>query len=85
MKTMIARAVVIGTLLAAGTANAQWYETYRPHQSMYVFNYEVSAPVGSFSDNYISSTSWRVGAEPAAPNTPGATPAVTTVHEGGAP
>ncbi len=59
MKTMIARAVVIGTLLAAGTANAQWYETYRPHQSMYLFNYEVSNAVGSFSDKFIDATSWR--------------------------
>jgi hypothetical protein len=61
MKTMIARAVVVGALLAAGSAHAQsqWYETYKPHQSLYLFNYEVSSAVGSFSDKFISETSWR--------------------------
>jgi hypothetical protein len=56
---MIARAAVVGALLAAGVAGAQDFATYRPKQSMYILNYEVSAPVGDFHDNYISNTSWR--------------------------
>jgi hypothetical protein len=60
MKNMIARAAVVGTLLAlAGAADAQWYETYRPRESMYIFNYEMSNAVGSFNDKFISETSWR--------------------------
>lgn len=60
MKTMIARVAVIGTLLAlAGAADAQFYETYRPKESIYLFNYEVSSALGSFSDKFISETSWR--------------------------
>lgn len=59
MKTMIARAVVIGALLAAGSAGAQGFETYRPKKSMYILNYEISSTLGSFSDKFISSTSWR--------------------------
>jgi hypothetical protein len=59
MRKMIARAAVIGALFAAGAADAQWYETYKPHESLYMFNYEVSSAVGSFSDDYISETSWR--------------------------
>ncbi len=60
MKNLIARISVIGALLAvAGAADAQWYESYRPHESMYIFNYEVSNAVGSFSDNFVNDTSWR--------------------------
>ncbi len=60
MKNMIARMVVVGALLAvAGAADAQWYETYRPRESIYIFNYEVSNAVGSFSDKFIDETSWR--------------------------
>lgn len=60
MKTMIARVAVIGTLLAVGgAADAQFYETYRPKESIYLFNYEVSSALGSFSDKFISATSWR--------------------------
>ena len=60
MKTMIARVAVIGTLLAvAGAADAQFYETYRPKESIYLFNYEVSNALGTFSDKFISETSWR--------------------------
>jgi hypothetical protein len=59
MKTMIARAAVVGALLAAGAADAQGYTTYRPNESMFIFNYEVSSAVGSFSDDFISDTSWR--------------------------
>lgn len=60
MKTMIARVLVLAALLgAAGAARAQWYETYRPHESMYLFNYEISTGVGSFNDNFISDTSYR--------------------------
>ncbi len=60
MKTMIARVAVIGALLAAaGVADAQYFETYRPKESMYIFNYEVSSALGSFSDKFISETSWR--------------------------
>lgn len=58
MKTMIARAAVIGALLAAGTADAQW-ETYKPRQSMMMFNYEMSTALGSFDDDFVSDTSWR--------------------------
>ena len=58
MKTLIVRAAVVGALLAAGTAEAQ-FETYRPRQSMYIFNYEVSDAIGDFSDNFVSETSWR--------------------------
>ncbi len=57
MKTIL-RIAVIGALLAAGSARAQWYETYKPRESLYLFNYEVSSAVGSFND-YINSTSWR--------------------------
>ena len=59
MKNMIARALVVGALLAAGSANAQWYDTYRPRESLYLFNYEVSSALGSFSDKFVSDTSWR--------------------------
>jgi hypothetical protein len=59
MKTMIARAAVVGALLAASAADAQGYTTYRPNESMFIFNYEVSSAVGSFSDDFISDTSWR--------------------------
>jgi hypothetical protein len=61
MKTMIARAVVVGALLAAGAAEAQGYSysTYRPRESMYMFNYEMSSALGSFSDDFIDETSWR--------------------------
>lgn len=58
MKTVIARVAVVGALLAAGTAHAQW-ESYRPKQSMFMINYEVSSAVGSFSDKFVSDTSWR--------------------------
>jgi hypothetical protein len=56
---MIAGAAVVGALLAAGAAGAQDFASYRPKQSMYVLNYEVSLPVGTFNDNFISNTSWR--------------------------
>jgi hypothetical protein len=59
MNRMVARVVVIGALLAAGSARAQWYESYRPKQSIYLFNYEISTTLGSFSDNFINATSWR--------------------------
>jgi hypothetical protein len=59
MKTNIARAVVVGALLTAGAAQAQGFETYRPRQSLYIFNYEVASGIGSMSDNFVSATSWR--------------------------
>ncbi len=59
MKNMIARALVVGALLAAGSAHAQWYDTYRPRETLYLFNYEVSSALGSFSDKFVSDTSWR--------------------------
>ncbi len=60
MKTMIARVLVVGALLgAAGAAQAQWYESYRPHESIYLFNYEISNALGSFSDNFIDAASYR--------------------------
>lgn len=59
MKTTIARAAVIGVLLAAGVAQAQGYQTYRPRSSMIIFNYEMSTPLGSFSDDFVSDTSFR--------------------------
>ncbi len=60
MKNAIARTVVVATLLAlARAADAQWYETYRPRETMYLFNYEVSNALGSFSDKFVSETSWR--------------------------
>ena len=59
MKSMIARVVVIAALLAAGSARAQWYDTYRPRESIYLFNYEVSNALSSFSDKFIDETSWR--------------------------
>ncbi len=60
MKSMIVRTVVAGALLAlAGGAKAQWYESYRPHESIYIFNYEISSAVGSFSDNFINAASYR--------------------------
>jgi hypothetical protein len=59
MKTSIARAAVISALLAAGAARAETWESYRPKQSLYIFNYEISNTLGSFHDDFISSTSWR--------------------------
>jgi hypothetical protein len=59
MKTTIAGAALAAALLAAGTAHAQGFETYRPRQTMTMFNYEMSQPIGSFSDDYIDETSWR--------------------------
>lgn len=61
MRTIIGRALVVVALLAAGAASAQqeWYETYKPRESMYLFNYEMSTPVGSFKDDFISDWSWR--------------------------
>lgn len=59
MKTMILRAAVVGALLAAGAAQAQGFETYRPRQTMTMFNYEMSAALGSFKDDFVSDTSWR--------------------------
>ena len=58
MKTLIVRVAVLGALLSPLAASAQW-ESYRPRQSMSIFNYEMSAPIGSFKDNYIKNTSWR--------------------------
>ena len=57
MKTMI-RVAVIGALLAAGTARAQSFETYRPRQSLFLINYEMSSALGKFND-FIGETSWR--------------------------
>lgn len=60
MKNMIAKVLVAGALLAAGSAHAQtWYDTYKPRESIYLFNYEVSSALGSFSSDFISNTSWR--------------------------
>jgi opacity protein-like surface antigen len=59
MKTRFARAAVVGALLAAGGAHAQDFETYRPKQTMTMFNYEMSSPIGSFKDDFVSDTSWR--------------------------
>ena len=59
MKTTIARAAVVGALLAAGAAQAQSWDTYRPKESLNFFNYEMSLPVGSFNDKFISETSFR--------------------------
>ncbi|MGC3999299.1 MAG: hypothetical protein QM767_18410 [Anaeromyxobacter sp.] len=59
MKTTLARAaVLLGALLAAGAARAQDYRSYRPQQSLYIFNYEISKGVGSFGD-FIDATSYR--------------------------
>lgn len=58
MKTMIARVAVLGALLAAGGARAEGFD-YRPSQSLFLLNYEVSSPLGSFSDRFVSDTSWR--------------------------
>lgn len=59
MKITIVRTFVIGALLAAGSAQAQSWETYRPRQSMLMFNYEMSKAVGSFADDFITDTSWN--------------------------
>jgi hypothetical protein len=59
MRAIIVGAAVFGALLAAGGAGAQDFASYRPKQSMYILNYEVSAPVGDFHDNFVSNTSWR--------------------------
>lgn len=58
MKT-IARLAMVCALLAAGTAQAQGYRTYRPSGSLYNLNYEVATPIGAFSDRFIKNTSWR--------------------------
>jgi hypothetical protein len=59
MTKSIARVAVAGLLaLAASGASAQGFSTYKPQQSMYMFNYEFSAPLGSFESNYISDWSW---------------------------
>jgi hypothetical protein len=59
MTSMIARAAVAAALLAAGAARAQGYASYRPTQSMYIFNYEMSTALGSFSDDFVDEFSWR--------------------------
>ena len=58
MKNLIIRAAVVGALLVAGTARAQDFTSYKPRQSMYILNYEISGAVGKFED-YVSDTSWR--------------------------
>jgi len=59
MKTTIARAALLATLLTTGVAQAQGYETYRPKETLNIFNYEISIPVGSFNDKFINETSYR--------------------------
>jgi outer membrane protein W len=59
MKKMIASAAVVGALLAAGAAGAQDFKTYKPRASVMAFNYEISLPLGSFGDDFVSDTSYR--------------------------
>jgi hypothetical protein len=59
MKTIL-KLAAIGVLLSSSVASAQSdFETFRPKESIYIFNYEVSSAVGGFSDDFISDTSWR--------------------------
>ncbi|HVI93039.1 MAG TPA: outer membrane beta-barrel protein [Anaeromyxobacter sp.] len=59
MRTSIVR-IVIAAVLLAGTARAaeESWMSYRPHQTVFVVNWEISGPIGGFS-NYISDTSLR--------------------------
>jgi hypothetical protein len=59
MTRSIARGAVAALLvLAASGARAQSFSTYKPHETMYLFNYEMSSGLGSFKDNFIGDTSW---------------------------
>jgi hypothetical protein len=59
MTSNIARVAVAAALLAAGSAHAQGYASYSPTQSIYLFNYEMSTALGSFSDDFVDEFSWR--------------------------
>jgi len=65
MRTAIVR-IAIAAALLAGTARAQddeaWVTTptYKPDLTLFIVNYEISGPVGSFND-YIDETSFRGG------------------------
>jgi hypothetical protein len=58
IKNTLRALAAVSTLLAATAAHAQM-EGYRPLQSLYILNYEMSGPIGSFSDNYINNWSFR--------------------------
>jgi hypothetical protein len=58
MKTII-KLAALGALLSAGVAQAQDFETYRPRQTIYILNYEMSQTVGDFHDNFVKDWSWR--------------------------
>ena len=62
MRTSII-AIAIAAALLSGTARAEeeaWVSTptYRPHQTLFVVNWEIAAPIGDFS-NYIEDVSLR--------------------------
>ncbi len=57
IKTTLRALAAAAALLAATSAHAQ-FETYRPLSSMYLLNYEMAGPIGSFSSSFISNTSW---------------------------
>src|SRR5512139_1031055 len=60
MRTAIVR-IAIAAALLSGTAGAQGaWTSYRPGQTLFIANWEISGPIGSFND-YVDDTSFRGG------------------------
>jgi outer membrane protein W len=63
MRTAIVRIAIAAALLSASArAEEAWVTTpsYRPHQTLFLVNWEIAGPIGSF-DDYIDNTSLRGG------------------------
>jgi outer membrane protein W len=64
MRTAIVRIAIAAALLLSSSARAEeaWVTTptYRPHQTLFLVNWEIAGPIGSFGD-YIDDTSLRGG------------------------
>ena len=62
MRTAIVRIAIAAALLLSSSARAEeaWVTTptYRPHQTLFLVNWEIAGPIGSFGD-YIDDTSLR--------------------------
>ena len=61
MRTAIVRIAIAAALLSASAqAEEAWVTTpsYRPHQTLFLVNWEIAGPIGSF-DDYIDNTSLR--------------------------
>lgn len=64
MRTAIVRIAIAAALLSSGSARAEeaWVSTpdYRPDMTLFIVNWEITGPIGSFGD-YIDDTSLRGG------------------------